>query len=280
MRNSILFPLLLSIVTASAIAQDMTVVWKLENVFSMPESAAFDSGAQFIFVSNVNEYAKDGNGFISRVSVDGSDVELRWLDGLDSPTGMAVYDGLLYFADFDSLVVADIATAQVINRYVAPDANPSLNDVAITPEGSVYVSGSASSSIYLLNQEQLQTWRQDDELLALANGLYVDGDHLLHGGKYWNVFDRHSGELVSDALRPVPDLEDIDGITRNICGSYLLSLIQDDRLWHVSKKGRASPLVDGPVNGIDLHSQGDLLVVPQVGGHLTLLRQDRDSCAE
>ena len=253
MRSATLLLQMILFASTAATAQDLTLIWKIENVFSMPESATFDTNAQYIFVSNVNEYAKDGNGFISRVSVDDASVVLHWLDGLDSPTGLAVFDGLLYFADFDSLVVADIATAQILNRYAAPDINPSLNDVAISPEGNVFVTGSASSSIYHLDEDQLKVWRHDEELLSLANGLAIEGDLLIHGGQSWNVFNRHT--------------------------AYLLSLLADDRLWHVSGTGNSRPLIGGPLNGIDLHSQAALVVVPQVGGDLTLLRQDRDSCA-
>ncbi len=279
MRSATLLLQMILFASTAATAQDLTLIWKIENVFSMPESATFDTNAQYIFVSNVNEYAKDGNGFISRVSVDDASVVLHWLDGLDSPTGLAVFDGLLYFADFDSLVVADIATAQILNRYAAPDINPSLNDVAISPEGNVFVTGSASSSIYHLDEDQLKVWRHDEELLSLANGLAIEGDLLIHGGQSWNVFNRHTAELASDAIQLAPNLEGIDGITRTLCGSYLLSLLADDRLWHVSGTGNSRPLIGGPLNGIDLHSQAALVVVPQVGGDLTLLRQDRDSCA-
>ncbi|GJM13956.1 MAG: hypothetical protein DHS20C12_23590 [Pseudohongiella sp.] len=245
----------------------------------MPESATLDANSGYIFVSNVNEYAKDGNGFISRVSMDGTSVELRWLDGLDSPTGLAVFNGLLYFADFDNLIVADLATAEILGRYQAPDANPALNDVAISPEGKVFVSGSGSNSIYHLNDNELKTWKHDELLLAQANGLTIVGDYLVHGGKLWTVFNRHTAQLAVGASKPAPELERIDGITKDICGNYLITLIEDERLWRIAKDGSASPIEDGPINGIDIHSHADLLIVPQVGGHLSLYRQEHYGCA-
>ncbi len=260
-------------------AQQLTELWKMEGQFIMPESATFDSAAEHVFVSNVNEYAKDGNGFISRVSIDGTEFVQHWLDGLDSPTGLAVSGGLLYFADFDSLVVADLATAQILRRYLAPDANPSLNDVAISPDGDVFVSGSASNSIYRLSNSEFETWLHDDQLLLQANGLYIDGDYLFHGGRYWNVFDRHTKELLTDSVGRIPELESIDGITKSVCGDYLLTLIEDERLWRLGDD-LAAAFQDGPINGIDIHGQEDLLIVPQVGGDLTLYRQEIASCAQ
>ncbi|MEX0965132.1 MAG: hypothetical protein WDZ52_13940 [Pseudohongiellaceae bacterium] len=113
-------------------AQQLSLVWRLDGVFTMPESAALSANAQYIYVSNVNEYARDGNGFITRVSIDGSQLVLGWIDDLDSPTGLALFDNLPYFADFDTLVVAASTTGEILRRYVAPDTNPSLNDVAVS----------------------------------------------------------------------------------------------------------------------------------------------------
>lgn len=260
-------------------AQQFPELWKLEGVFTMPESAALDADAGFIYVSNVNEYAKDGNGFISRVSLDGTQVELHWLAGLDSPTGVAVFDERLYFADFDSLKVADTNTGTVIARYLAPDSNPALNDVAISTTGQVFVSGSASNSIYVLDGDELRLWLHDDTLLQQANGLYVLNDALVHGGRYWNVFDLDSAELLQDRAAPIPELNGIDGISRDICGDYLVTLIDDARLWRV-RDGSASPLSEAALNGIDLHAQSGYIALPQVGGHLTLYRQRPENCIE
>lgn len=277
-RACLLFQLLLLLCNPLS-AQDLSLIWKLENIFSMPESAVLDTNSEYIFVSNVNEYAKDGNGFISRVTLDGASVDLRWLDGLDSPTGLAIFDDRLYFADFDSLVVADLTTAMILNRYTAPDSNPVLNDVVISPEGIVFVSGSASNTIYRLDNNGLVTWKTDELLLAQANGLAIVDDYLLHGGKVWTVFNRHTAQIINDAIELSPQLNGIDGITQDSCGDYLLTLIEDERLWRIANDGSATPVSDGPISGIDIHAQAGLLIVPQVGGHLSLLQQQTDNCS-
>lgn len=260
-------------------AQQLTELWKLEGVFTMPESAALDADAEFIYVSNVNEYAKDGNGFISRVSIDGRQVDLHWLAGLDSPTGVAVFDERLYFADFDSLKVADTNTGMIVASYLAPDSNPALNDVAISATGQVFVTGSASNSIYVLDGDELRVWLHHDTLLQQANGLYVLEDTLVHGGRYWNVFNMDSAELLQDRAAPVPELNRIDGISLDVCGDFLLTLIDDARLWRV-RDGKASPVSEAALNGIDLHAQSGFIALPQVGGHLTLYRQRMENCIE
>ncbi len=82
--------------SGAASAVELELRWSLENLFEMPESAVHDIRRNVIYVSNVNAYAKDANGYISRVSADGERVELKWLTGFHSPTGMAVFGMCMY----------------------------------------------------------------------------------------------------------------------------------------------------------------------------------------
>src|SRR5262245_49603124 len=64
-------------------------VWELTGL-EAPESALPDPTGEVIYVSNVvgAPDAKDGNGYISRVSPDGKVLEQRWAVGLDAPKGL------------------------------------------------------------------------------------------------------------------------------------------------------------------------------------------------
>lgn len=64
--------------------------WMTTDEFKSPESAAISRNHRSIFVSNVNGYERNGQGFISRLSLDGLVEELIWLDSLNAPTGLAV----------------------------------------------------------------------------------------------------------------------------------------------------------------------------------------------
>ncbi|NND00678.1 MAG: hypothetical protein HKN85_10895 [Gammaproteobacteria bacterium] len=260
------------------LADNLTELWSIKNTFVMPESAAFDGERQQIFVSNVNGYAKDDNGFVSRISADGEEVELRWLTGLHSPTGMAVHDGLLYIADFDALVIADIEQRKVRNRIPAPDARPVLNDVAISSDGQVFVSGSASRSIYFLEGDRLLVWKHDKQRLEGANGLLVQDQQLVHGGLLWSVFDLQTKELVSGFKKPDARIVDVDGITTIGCGIYIVTLIDDPRLWRVNADGSSQPLSELAIDGIDIQYHMGKLYVPTVGGGLSVFRLADHSC--
>ena len=244
--------------------------WSLKNTFSMPESAVFDEIGKQIFVSNVNHYAKDGNGFISRISANGKNVDVQWLSGLNSPTGLATHGGLLYAADFDELLIIDISDQRVIKRVRAPHERPSLNDVAISPAGRVFVSGSASNSIYELKNGELEVWKQHDTLLKHANGLYIENGKLIFGGVKWLVFELNSKQLIENFKQPQPSIREIDGITSDGCNGYFITLIDDDRLWRVSSTGETSPVSDLAIKGIDIDNHEGKLYIPTVGGGLTV----------
>lgn len=268
--------LLILLLFSSALpAVELQLLWSVKTQFEMPESAVIDNKREFVYVSNVNEYALDNNGYVSRVSLDGKLVEKHWVTGLNSPTGMAIVNDSLFVADVDTLVCIDLTLGKISQRFPAPDAAdfPVLNDVAISSEGLVFVSGSRSQSIYVLADNKLSLWLHDKEQLKNANGLFVDGKRLLHGGTHWSAYHITSKQrLVFPAI--TPPLTEFDGITRLGQGLFLVTLVDDAKLWTVRENGRATAVSEKEWNGIDLHYQENsgLLAVPQVGGHLSLYR--------
>jgi hypothetical protein len=93
-------------------------VWQTTGL-KHPESALPDPTATFAYVSNVNGQPldKDGNGFISKVSLkDGKALEVEWAKGLDAPKGLALANGHLYAADIDKLVEIDAGSGKILVR--------------------------------------------------------------------------------------------------------------------------------------------------------------------
>jgi DNA-binding beta-propeller fold protein YncE len=159
----------------------LTPVWETPQALKVPESVCFDPAAGLIYVSNIDGKPtdKDGNGFLSVLNSDGSIGQLNWVVGLNAPKGMGITNGRLFVTDIDRVAEIDIATARIIRFYDFPGAQ-FLNDIAVEPEGAVYVSDMMSTKIYKIKDGLQETWL-DDELLSGPNGLYVEGNELLIG---------------------------------------------------------------------------------------------------
>jgi hypothetical protein len=64
-----------------------TLKWKTDTILKVPESVLYNHADKFIYVSNINGKpdSSDGNGFITRMKLDGSIDKLEWVTGLDDP---------------------------------------------------------------------------------------------------------------------------------------------------------------------------------------------------
>ncbi|MCU0461018.1 MAG: hypothetical protein MUF36_03215 [Bacteroidales bacterium] len=93
-------------------------LWKTDTILMVPESVIYDEKRDVLYVSNLNyePRLKDGNGFISRLNTNGEILNLRWIEGLSSPKGLAIVDDTLYTADVDELIVIDINKGQIIKN--------------------------------------------------------------------------------------------------------------------------------------------------------------------
>jgi glucose/arabinose dehydrogenase len=166
------------LLAASSAAAAPAEVWRVAGL-SSPESVLFDATGNVLYVSNVagDPGAKDGKGFISRLSTDGKVLDLEWATGLDAPKGLAQVGDKLYVSDIDRLVAIDTKTGAIAKQYPAAGAK-FLNDVAADERGRVFVSDMVNNQIWLLDGEQFAVWLEDAKL-ENPNGLKVAGDKLI-----------------------------------------------------------------------------------------------------
>ncbi len=215
-------------------AGEPTKLWEASGLKN-PELAVFDSASNAIYVSNINgnPMDKDGNGFVSKIGPDGKMIALEWVKGLDSPTGLVVVGELLYAADVDKVVVIDIATETIKERYEAPGAK-FLNDVAADRNGRVYVSDMVTNSIWVVEDGKI-SMVLNDETLANPNGLLVLEDGRIAVGS-WGVMaadfsTKVPGHMlvVDPAKKAVADMGDptpvgnLDGVVPDGKGGYLVT---------------------------------------------------------
>ena len=130
----------------------LTKLWESKADFKLPESVVFDKENNILYVSNMqgDPFSKDGNGFISKVDLDGNIVKLKWIEGLHAPKGLAISKGKLYVGDVDQLIEIDIKAGKISKKLDAAGAS-FLNDVTVDTYGNVYVSDTFTDTIYRLN---------------------------------------------------------------------------------------------------------------------------------
>ncbi len=218
----------------------LTPMWTVEGL-AAPESVLLSADGGFFYVSNVNGEgdAKDGNGFISRISRDGIVLQREWATGLDGPKGMALKDGKLYVADITRLVVIDAASGKTEKIIEAPGAG-FLNDVALLSDGAIIAADSNTGAIYRVDGDAATVWINDPQLRSV-NGLLPVGGKLYITTMQGLLIET---DPVTRALKVVASgLGDADGLARLPDGSFLVSE-WPGRLFHVTAAGEISTVSD------------------------------------
>ena len=224
--------------------------------FIAPESAVFDAARQEFYVSNMGDHTKEapgGDGFISRVSVDGKLLELKWVTGLDNPKGLALTQGRLYAGDDKDLVEIDIAAGKILARHAPADGPGAFNDCTADPAGNVYVCSGRLHTVFRLHNGQFERWAQLDRAKTGGiNGLRAEKDRLLLGG--WSVRDAEGKEqlghlsTISYADKTLGRLGTqpichIDGIESDGGDGYTVTDWLTGEVIHVSADGRPTPIM-------------------------------------
>ncbi len=252
LRNPLITIVLLSLIQACTAETGINKVWELDG-FSTPESVLYDETNNVLYVSNINGSAleKDNNGFISRVSPDGEMLELKWVEDMNAPKGLALHSGKLYVTDIDSLIEIDIESGSISQRYVAEDAK-FLNDVTTTMEGKVYVSDMLTNTIYCLHEGVLTKWLEDAQLNS-PNGLLAESDRLIVAT--WGVMTEGFATDVAGHMKavsyhdktitsigdgsPIGNLDGVEAIQDN----YLVTDWMVGKLFQVDQSSNAKLLL-------------------------------------
>ena len=157
-------------------------LWETDKVFLTPESVCYDQDRDVLYISNFNKFPKrnqTGNEFISKVSIDGEVLNLKWVEGLTAPTGMGILEDKLYVAERGNLVEIDIETGEILKRYPVPKTK-FVNDVVIAEDGTVYVSESGNSIIFKFVDGEFEELLSGSDV-SRPNGMAVVDDKLIVG---------------------------------------------------------------------------------------------------
>jgi sugar lactone lactonase YvrE len=118
-----------------------------------PEAARFDAELGVYFVANINgtPLAKDGNGYISRLTRDGKVDSLKFIAGgrggavLNAPKGMAINGDTLWVADIDAARAFDKRSGKPLASVSLAGAR-FLNDAVVGPDGAIYMTDSGGDN--------------------------------------------------------------------------------------------------------------------------------------
>ena len=278
-RNPVLIFLLsaLFLIPASyADSDNLELLWETAGL-SNPESVVYDPQLNLLYVSNVNGApdAKDNNGFISIVSINGNILNEKWVTGLDAPKGLAIHNRTLYVADIDELVAIDIDHGRIINRYKVVDAK-FMNDVTADDNGDVYVSDMVLNRIYRLSNGQIETWLESDEL-ENPNGLHFTEDDIILGS-WGKMTDGFATEIPGHLKRisinsknissigdgsPVGNLDGVEGDDET--GFYVTDWLNGG-LFHIDTNGNVIKLLELSQGSADLGfiKKKDLILIPMM----------------
>ncbi len=206
--------LLLIVGTFFSFAQSTSLLHTTEGLTAC-ESAVYHKKDNIIYASVIGDQ-EPGDGSVATVTVDGKLINHDFIDDLEDPKGIAITEDKLYVSDVTVLVEADRKTGKIIKRHTT-EGITFLNDVAIAPNGNIYVSDTRNSEVYVLDQEgNFNLWLKDpaldnpNGLLILEDIMYVASWGGAPEGGAVSKIDMNTKEIVSisekignlDGIRP------------------------------------------------------------------------------
>jgi sugar lactone lactonase YvrE len=240
--------------------------WHIEEGFAIPESVAYDPGRDVLYVSNFDAYHMDQSGgqYISKLTPDGRVEALKWVTGLNNPTGLAVFRDKLFVVERGGLVEIATETGSILNRYQAPGA-VFLNDLAIDGEGRIFISDSGKHAIFKFSGGTFEEWLTGGEILR-PNGLHIHNGRLIvgnNGDQTLKTVDL-SDKKVEILARMGPGI--IDGIKTDRAGRILVSH-WEGKVYRVTPGGIVTKILDTTVPEIntadfEFVAEKNLIVIP------------------
>ncbi|MFT5527491.1 MAG: sugar lactone lactonase YvrE, partial [Pirellulaceae bacterium] len=254
------------------------VVWEVTEGISAPESAYYDAKSGFLFLSQIGGGGgkeKDGDGWISKLTIDGKMVKNKWVTGFNAPKGVRSFGAKLWVSDIDRVVCVDIESAKIDKVFEIKEAK-FLNDLACGDDGTVYVSDMAASRVYQIQQGKVSVFAEGEEL-EHPNGLLAHKGKLYLGGwgrEFQEDFSTNiPGRLIEIDIatgkrkvitsKPTGNL---DGVEVDGKGGFVVTDWRAGKVFHIDTKGEAKVLMEFPRGSADHAYLVDkcLLILPRM----------------
>ncbi len=227
-------------------------LWAVSDRVQNPESVYYDTESNLIFVSNIvgEGTAKDGKGWIQKISASGKMLNSGWVSGLNAPKGMRAFKGKLWVTDIDTVLAIEIKSGKILQKISIPKAQ-FLNDVAIHQDGTVYVTDTIGRTIYILRGNSYEVFLDGDSTES-PNGLLIQGDRLIVAS--WGLAEKDwsakvPGNIYSVDLKTKKKtmitknpLGNLDGLEFSQKGEYLVSDWMAGKVYAVKPDGQVQTL--------------------------------------
>lgn len=197
-------------------------------------------------------YFVAGKGFISRITPNGKVEDRTFIEGLDSPKGMAIRGTELWVADVAVVRAFDRVTGAELHRIdLAPHGAVHLQDVAVGPDDAIYVTDSdvrirgekerlrqGDGRIFRIDEEGTVEIAMAGEELRSPSGIAWDGTRFLIAQSYGNEVLAWNRGMGTKAVLRGPGA--YDGIVVLPNGTVIVSSHYDEGL-HVGRAGELRP---------------------------------------
>ena len=238
----------------------------------MPESVIAHPDGR-LFVSEIGEFGKNGDGQISIINTDGSKAVLA--AGLNDPKGLDLFNNELYVADINQVLKVDMdGNVQVVaDSSDFPGTAEFLNDLEIDGSGNLYVSDSGTDTGQNAGIYRISTLGEITEILDSKAGIKRPNGLLMDGIGSLLVADFGTGDLyrLYIASAKLKDLNTgfggADGLVRDTRGFLYVSDWNNGKVWQLAGP-RATPQIIADnlqaAADIALSADGQYVVVPDM----------------
>lgn len=253
--------------------------------FKFPESAAYDPKGKVLYVGNFGgdklaPAEKDGQGYISKVGLDGKVIEARWVparggEAMNKPKGIWVAGERLWVTDIDAVWIFDLKSRK--GRKLPLPGVGFANDPAVLGK-ALYISDNRNDRLVkvepadFLNAKDPQVTEVISRMGHNPNGIYPSKTGVLYFGGFLAA-DKSKNLYrlgVSGQIRTISDpLGRVDGLYEMKDGSMLYTDWNSGSLSLWSEKTDKSRVLASGFKG-----PADFTIIPNPDGSLTAVVPD------
>lgn len=235
------------------------------------EAARYDAARDEYLVSNLGQRGTAEDGFVSRLAPDGTVTALKWIStGLVDPLGIALHGDTFYVADVGAVRLFD-RTSGALRRSIEVPGAVRLNDLAVAPDGTIYVTDSGSNdaagALWRISPAgEVSAFAARDPALERPNGIAILPDgNIIHGGRGVNLVVRTpAGAIVREITLPTGQF---DGIVVLPDGRLLVASQLGHNVYRVDLATGRSEIVAENIEipaAIGFDPRRSRLLVPQI----------------